>query len=388
MIRHCTNPTCTNGTFTAPNKRGRPPSFCSAECKATATQHRNRRCITCHEIYSLDAYDHQTFCSETCRNNRMDILRQTPCLTCDEVTRPGARFCSPECTLTNETGPKVCRNCKRGITPAMIPKPYDRVPKYCGPACRSAHTGFGESGAIQWRKALATMDEANLQPESRNPPTFGHLRPFLAVTSEEAGPMTTDHWSVRTVNGVAWWNHYLTTIAHEVPYEWRAAYIAYIGSRGFAGGACPTLVECWPWLTTAAMHNLETRLVLRYWTWCAAAHTLTPPAAQAKATQLIARMPDSTDLRSRHEAFLKKVKDLFMSMREPQPALWLPRPLLEYEPLMHARQYEDNEKFVKGLKRKKPRWASVPYTDIPKKPTTMEMDILHDYQERYGAVLR
>lgn len=152
-IRRC--PTCDEQFHIDLDKGGRPPIFCSAECKraAKASSLRLRYCPTCDTKFSLQPHQAAatSYCSEQCKDiasANIRAARENLCILpgCRNPKVPGTgyskpQFCSEACAVQDHAqrtaeNPDLlqCRNCQAPLK--HDPTTLRRCPKFCGQDCR------------------------------------------------------------------------------------------------------------------------------------------------------------------------------------------------------------------------------------------------------------
>ena len=113
--------------FQYEQRAGRPPAFCSEECKAISKTTRMRLCIVCDKSHDkMNPF----YCSDECRTMK-------PCLHCGKPAKEN--FCSHACLQAVHPPPYRCAVCQRPFTPTAYqlsrPNSLVRPPRYCGSGC-------------------------------------------------------------------------------------------------------------------------------------------------------------------------------------------------------------------------------------------------------------
>jgi len=130
-------PTC--GTqFCVTRKRGRPPEYCSEECRPPRRRRTSKRtCQTCGQTFGGRPHLEQRYCSHRCAARARRVRETVICQVCSKSfeAKPSdhRKYCSAECAyeaLRKDAQERKCEQCGRTFQ-------TQGATRFCSDACRN-----------------------------------------------------------------------------------------------------------------------------------------------------------------------------------------------------------------------------------------------------------
>lgn len=249
--------------------RGRPPSFCTPECRQDSSTDPWRICRGCGTVNHVSSMAFPAYCTAECKDRKSGS-----CMQCGNPTdRTQGRFCSGECVALHQ-GVRKCNTCDNPVLPPTHP-PFNNMPRYCSETCRSGV--MHARGYLQPRQMALAITYAEALSYLPTPlwhlPVRGTYRPYVipAHLVPKLPPATP-----KLANSIAWWNYCIPKL-----HEWcvdnnvpPALVVAELGRTGWGGVDTPRgilpLWEVLPYVSHDAVRLVHMQTVRDFWEVAAA----------------------------------------------------------------------------------------------------------------------
>ncbi len=230
--------------FTTPRATGRPPAFCTPECKDKARRTQDRLCITCDEQFNIRTTPTPPFyCSPICQLSH-------PCQKCGEPTQ--TKFCSHKCVQDVYPPPYPCKVCGHEFFPSehwlARTASYNGPPKYCSTECfEQRHTYIlakqrpkNPKTAMQWQIAMRAIKGPIKTPYALPLPKGG----LPWINMDPVIPQSELH--IRSQNTVRFWDYALNNFTEGLTtLEYNAYLFEFVCKRSSPHPKAFELQECW-----------------------------------------------------------------------------------------------------------------------------------------------